>query len=154
MKKPVFVFSALAITSLSALAAEETFQASVQVLTPITITEDIAMSFGKIVAPGNGSPNTFFSTGALPTGSGDGSYISGAQTAQIDVTGDGGNAYTVNAAAVANGCSSTDLTLNITDPALSSASTTLVDLDGSLDVASGTAAGSYTCDYTVTANYQ
>ena len=152
--KPIAIASVAATASFSAHAAEETFQASVQVLAPITITEDGAMSFGRITAPNNGNSNTFTATGSAPTGTGNGSYLSGATPALFQINGSDGEQVAYSFAA--GTCNDGGLmALTITTPG----ATTLlpiVDLivDAALDVQSGVSAGNYQCDYTVTANYQ
>ena len=151
---PALAVAGLIAASFSAQAAEETFQASVTVLQPITITENTALSFGKIIAPTNGSPNIFADNGAV-TGSGDGSYISGAQAASITVDGTDGENANVSSAAVVDGCTdNTNLSLNMNAVTLLGPLDTAPLIFPELTVQSGTPAGGYTCDYTVTANYQ
>ena len=53
-------------------------QATVEILKPISITENIAMSFGRIVGPiGADATNTYTTQGTV-TGTGGGSHVSGA----------------------------------------------------------------------------
>ena len=157
--KGASVVSLLLAISSSAIAADETLQASVQVLEPISITLPTFMGFGKILPSNNGQPNTFSSQGGTVQGSGNGMYVSGsgAQTGLMRFEGSSGESFEFVLSFP--GCTSPDLSLSISR---AGPETQLFGPTGSynrlvtglLTVQSDTPAGSYTCDYTVTANYQ
>lgn len=150
-KTAIFAASLAALT-LSVHAEQQTFQASVTVLDPIEILQSTPMSFGKIVAPNNGNSNTFTAPGGNISGSGNGSYVFGARSAVVDIHGTDGE--TVNYSFNADGtCSEPGLSFAIIGGGSDVTVPTFVSVDAQLTVASGTAAGAYTCDYTVTANY-
>ena len=144
--------------SSTAQAADETLQASVQVLEPISISLTSVMDFGKIVASTNGQPNTFTSGGPVQ-GSGNGVYVpgSGSQTGAMRFEGSSGESFEFVLSFP--GCTSPNLSLSITRAGPETQLFGPTDsysrlVTGLLTVQSDTPAGSYTCDYTVTANYQ
>jgi hypothetical protein len=131
--------------------------ATVTIVEGITITEHEALRFGNILKPTAQTQTfTLSATGATSTGAGDGSFVGPAAArgpGRYDVKGTDGAAYDFSV--VPSLCSfSGHLQLgSMTHDAGAKLDDLNVQVGGMLTVSSQTPDGSYTCVYTVTANY-
>jgi hypothetical protein len=132
--------------------------ASVNLLQPISITQDFNLDFGKIIAPTSGFEEFTVNptTNAMSESGGDGQAISGHSRGQYDIDGTDGVLYTLTTSF--NGCPGSGGLLQLTGLTTdASLPTTLDDIDlhigGTLKVQSGVAPGPYLCVYSIAAQY-
>lgn len=160
MKNIALIAAAAAVgfVSTAAQAAPDRFDgtASVTILEQIVISEDNALSFGKIDKPSTGNADyTVPADGSAPSDTGDGSFIgSGATAGVYDFTGTSGESALIGATPVGCGGGLTLSALTFSTPTNTVTLNALnVGLGGTLTVPAATTAGAYTCSYTVTAQY-
>lgn len=161
MKNIALIAAAAAVgfVSTAAQAAPASFNgtASVTILEQIAITEDNALSFGKIDKPSAsvGTATYTVSPAGLTSTSGDGSFIgTGAAAGVYDFTGTAGESALIGATVGSCGGGLTLSALTFSTPTNTVTLNALnVGLGGTLTVPAATVAGAYTCSYTVTAQY-
>lgn len=133
-----------------------TINATVNILAPILISEDMSLSFGKILPPGTGSQLfTVGTDGSMTVGAGSRQAVSGHRPGQYDITGTNGADYNLTVAF--DGC--TNVNLNLSGSANNApVPTKLNQLDikvgGSLTVASAVPEGTHFCKYSIMAEYR
>lgn len=160
MKNIALIAAAAAVgfVSTAAQAAQfsDDFDASVEILAALNITQNTALSFGTVdLANGVESTFTVSPTGAAPTVTGSGaSFIVAPTAGAFTVT---GSDRTVNLSESTGNCSNTNVQL--TDISLSSLTAAITNgsatfsVGGTVSIPAGTTAGLVTCSYTLTANY-
>jgi len=164
MTLPKVAFAALAVagmmtfTAAKSDAVQETFQAAVEILAPLTITENTQLDFGQIVKPTSGE-NTFAldpDTGAItPGGGGDGTHVTGAGTPGdllISAGASGLGVDVVNVTTFPGACTITDVSLEaVTLSAPSGITNFNVGVGGTVKVLSTAVVAAGTCAYTIQA---
>lgn len=149
--------AAVGLVSTASQAAPASFlgEASVTILQQIVISEDNALTFGKIDKPSTASADyTVSPTGGI-SDTGDGSFIgNGAAAGSYDFTGTAGESATIGASPGTCGGGLTLSALTFSTPSNTVTLNALnVGLGGTLTVPAATVAGSYTCSYTLSAAY-
>jgi hypothetical protein len=165
MKTLLAAAAALAATAVAtqAFAAGPTATAnatvSAQIVQPIAITSDAALSFGKVVADSTATTVIIAPNGAI---SGTGSRISSspATAAHFNVTGEDGLAYTLTLPTSATLTASGGATMtvngftNSTLPAATTAAGIGFNVGGTLNIAANQASGIYSGTFPVSVAYQ
>lgn len=165
MKKLLISAGALAALALStpALAANTaSADATVNIVSPLTLVNDTGLNFGTIVGPFAGEDVHVDATGlrtcpATLTCSGNASVSAASFT--LTGTPDQGVALTIPDSVTLNGSVSGSLTVDLTgdkpaDPTLDGAGSATFAIGGVLNIPNGTVDGVYSNTFDVTANYQ
>lgn len=155
--------SALATSALASGSVSTTANASVTVLSPITITKTQDLVFGQVVRPSNASPNTVTldtSDTVTLTGLGNGSVVaSTTSSAKFNITAPAATTYTTTQALTfaQTGLTSIAASLPVaTTGALGTippAGIQEIRYGGQFDMTSSTPAQNYTGTLSVTVNY-
>lgn len=142
---------------LESQAASEVFQAGLVVRQAVQLTETNGLTLGAVAQPTDGSARFILNPDGSTSSSLAGGFLGGESPALLQVQGDPGGQLDINATGGA--CSSPDIQLN--DVSLSSSQLNLDPLGAGqiavgidLELAAGTATGSYSCAYTIQVNYQ
>lgn len=165
MKKLLISAGALAVMAFStpALAANTaTANATVNIVSPLSLTNDTGLNFGTIVGPFAGEVVHVDGTGARTcpgtlTCSGNASVSAASFT--LTGTPNQGVTLSIPDSVVLNGSVSGSLTVDLTgdkpaDPTLDSAGSASFSVGGQLTIPTGTGDGVYSNTFDVTANYQ
>ena len=165
MKKLLISAGALAALALStpALAANTaTADATVNIVSPLSLVNDTGLNFGTIVGPFAGEDVHVDSTGnrtcpATLTCSGNASVSAASFT--LTGTPDQGVTLTIPDSVTLNGSVSGSLTVDLTgdkpaDPTLDGAGSATFAIGGVLNIPNGTVDGVYANTFDVTADYQ
>lgn len=143
----------------SAMAASINGNASANVLTPLSIAENAAMSFGDVSGDADSATTVVLTTGGT-TSSADGAYAGGTPAAgDFTVSGAVSAAYTLTLPAsitlTGTGADMTVTALNSNETGtLGAGGTETFQVGGTLNIGAGQTAGSYTGTYAVTVAYQ
>ena len=148
----------MAATSGSALATDQTGNASAQIETQITITEDTAMDFGTIAVDGSGGTVTISAAGAV-TGPGAYSFSGSPAAGTFTASGDASTAVTITFTNGSLTGPGTAMTLNNFThdaggtPTTNGSGDLTFNVGADLVVNAAQASGAYTGTYTVSVNY-
>ena len=164
MKKLLISAGALAALAIStpALAANTaSANATVNIVSPLSLTNNTGLNFGTVVGPFNGEVVHVDTTGARNCGGLTCSGNASVSAASFTVTGTAGQgvALTIPNSVTLNGSVSGSLSVDLSgdkpaDPTLDSAGSATFSIGGKLTIPSGTADGVYSNTFDVTANYQ
>lgn len=136
--------------------ASTTGNASATVITPITVAESVAMSYGTFAASPTIAGTLVLGTNGSVTAT-NVDYVSGAVPGEFNVTGTASATYAVSAISDITLTSGTDTmtisSVNTSGGTLTAGGIDTVLVGGTLNVGAGQAAGSYTGTYAVTVTY-
>lgn len=162
MKKFAIIAVAAAISTPAFAAPGDTSAttgaATAEVVAPITLTHvsGAALNFGTFTTGTTGGTIVVSQTG-VATSSGDVTLVSGSAEAadEFDVAGDAGRAFSITSGigTVANGATTMAFTTNAPETGTLTAGAASFNVGGTLTVAGGEAAGTYTGSYNVTVAY-
>ena len=155
--------AALAFTTPALAANTASANATVNIVSPLSLTNNTGLNFGTVVGPFSGEQIHVDTSGARDpcpatvTCSGNASVS--AATFTVTGTPDQGVALTIPDSVTLNGSVSGSLTVDLTgdkpaDPTLDSAGSANFAIGGVLTIPSGTVDGVYSNTFDVTANYQ
>lgn len=146
-------------------SASQTTTGSVTIFQPIALAKNTDLAFGVIVRPATGAGTVTVSTAGARSISGNGALLNDVTptAATFTVTGEGGQAFSINVPAsfTMTGPSSSTLNVGVTASAatanlsgtLGSNGSATFSVGGSITVASSTTNGAYSGTFTTTVTY-
>ena len=143
----------------SALAAAGTASASVTVVEPLALVQVLDMAFGTIAPPSAAAQDFVLSAaGVVDDTASDGNYFSGAQAAQFTVDGSNGETVTVSPSVTADftdaGLSLGTLVASVGGTLALDGTAQPINIGGTLNVATGAAAGAHVATIQLEVLYQ